>query len=40
MKRTFSRAFEVSVMGALYVGSDAVLTMVFRLLGFRSWVEV
>ena len=38
MKRTFGRAFEVSVMDALglYVG----VTTVFRLLGFRIWVEV
>ena len=42
MKRTFGRAFEVSVMDALglYVGGDVVLTTVFRLLGFRIWVEV
>ena len=42
MKRTFGRAFEVSVMDALglYVGGDVVLTMVLRLLGFRIWVEV
>ena len=42
MKRTFGRAFEVSVVDALqlHVGGGIVLTMVFRLLGFRIWVEV
>ena len=42
MKHTFGRAFEVSVVDALglHVGGGIVLTMVFRLLGFRIWVEV
>ena len=42
MKRTFARAFEVSVVDALglHVGGGIVLMMVFRLLGFRIWVEV
>ena len=42
MKRTFGRAFEVSIVEVLglYVGGGIVLTMVFRLLGFRIWVEV
>ena len=42
MKRTFSRAFEVSVVDelGLYVGGGVVLATVFRLLGFRIWVEV
>ena len=42
MKHTFGRALEVSVMDALglYVGVDIVLMTVFRLLGFRIWVEV
>ena len=42
MKRTFGRAVEVSVVDALglHVEGDIVLTMVFRLLGFRIWVEV
>ena len=42
MKCTFDRAFEVSVVDALglHVGGNIVLMMVFRLLGFRIWVEV
>ena len=42
MKCTFGRAYEVSVVDALglYVGGDIVFTTVFRLLGFRIWVEV
>ena len=42
MKHNFGRAFEVSVVDALglHVGGDIVLTTVFRLLGFRIWVEV
>ena len=42
MKRTFIRAFEVSVvdMLGLYVGGGVVLMTVLRLRGFRIWVEV
>ena len=42
MKRTFGRAYEVSVVDGfgLYVGVDIVFTTVFRLRGFRIWVEV
>ena len=42
MKRTFGRAYEVSIVDALglYVGGGVVFTMVFSLLGFRIWVEV
>ena len=42
VKRTFGRAYEVSVVDGfgLYVGGDVVFTTVFRLRGFRIWVEV
>ena len=42
VKHTFGRLYEVSVVDALglYVGGDVVFTTVFKLLGFRIWVEV
>ena len=42
MKRTFGRAVEINVVDelGLHVEGDVVLTTVFRLLGFRIWVEV
>ena len=42
MKHNFGKAFEVSFVDALglHVEGGVVLTMVFRLLGFRVWVEV